>query len=97
MFVETSSLVILEAMQFGLPIIASATGAIPELLLDGEDALLFPPRNKEVLVEKLDYLFSDATVMNRLGKTAKKNFLKKYTLDKYRDSLQGIFNEVLDG
>ena len=40
---ESFGLVALEAMQHGLPVVASNWRAIPEIVRDGETGLLFPP------------------------------------------------------
>lgn len=96
-FVETSSLVVLEAMQFGLPIVASATGAISEMLIDNNEALLFLPKDKECIVQKLQYLIDNEKKRTILGNNAREEFLNKYTIDKYRNNLQEIFNQVLNG
>lgn len=42
---EGMPMVLLEAMAYGVPLVTSAVGAIPELLKDGANALIVPPRS----------------------------------------------------
>ena len=51
---------LLEGMACGTPIVASAVGGVPEMLLDGRDALLVPAGNVDALAAALDRLLSDA-------------------------------------
>ena len=50
---EGMSHVILEAMAHGLPVIASDAGGNPEIVHDGENGLLVPPRDEGALVAAL--------------------------------------------
>ncbi len=53
---EASPLVIGEAFAAGLPIVASRIGALPELIRDGVDGLLFPPGDASALSDVLQSL-----------------------------------------
>jgi glycosyltransferase involved in cell wall biosynthesis len=55
---ETQSVVLLEALSSGLPVVAPATGGIPEVIT-AECGLLFQPGNLEDLVNKLHALLTD--------------------------------------
>jgi glycosyltransferase involved in cell wall biosynthesis len=70
---EALGLVILEAMSAGLPVVASNLGGIPEVVKDGENGLLFEPRNWKDLSEKTTLLLNDDEMRERLGKNAKRS------------------------
>jgi glycosyltransferase involved in cell wall biosynthesis len=64
---EGFGLVLLEAMSAGLPIVATAVGAIPEVVADGETALLAPPDSPEAFAAAVAGLVADPVLARRLG------------------------------
>lgn len=65
---EAISLSILEALQFGLPIIASNVGGIPEAVHNEENGFLVEPCNYKELAQKIKQLISDKNLRIKLGK-----------------------------
>ncbi len=63
---ETFSLVIREALQAGLPVIAARRGALPEVIEDGRNGLLFEPENAEDLRRCLRRLLDEPGLLDRL-------------------------------
>lgn len=61
----------LEAMACGCAVIASAVGGIPEIITNGVDGLLVPPRSPEALSEAILRLLSDPDLRRRLGERAR--------------------------
>lgn len=68
--IEVQSIVMMEAMSSGLPIIAPNHGALPELVHDGENGLLFENGNEADLANKIIKLLKDADLRHRLGQKA---------------------------
>jgi glycosyltransferase involved in cell wall biosynthesis len=64
---EGLPLVVLEAMAQGKPVVASAVGGTPELVVDGETGLLVPPGDEEALADALDTLMRDPDRARRMG------------------------------
>src|SRR3989338_2139080 len=69
----------LEAMSFGVPVVASNASCIPEIL--GDAALYFNPENAEDIATKIHMLYTNITLQNQLRE---KGFaqMKKYSWDK---------------
>ena len=63
---ETFSLVIREALQAGLPVIAARRGALPEAIEDGRNGLLFEPENAEDLRRCVRRLLDEPGLLDRL-------------------------------
>jgi glycosyltransferase involved in cell wall biosynthesis len=60
-----------EAMAHARPVVASAVGGLPDLVVDGETGLLVPPRDPKALRAALDRLLADAALRRRLGLAAR--------------------------
>lgn len=63
---EGFGLVFLEAMASGLPVVASRSGGIPDVVHDGENGLLVTPGDADELAQKLNRVLSDAALANQL-------------------------------
>lgn len=70
--------VVLEAMLFGKPVVASDVGGTREVVKDNENGLLFPAKSPELLAEKLKYLLGNNQFRNELGKRAEVYVLEKH-------------------
>jgi len=57
----------LEAMAAGVPVIATSVGGVPELIQDGTNGCLVPPRDVDALVSRLRVLLCDPALRNRIG------------------------------
>ena len=78
---ECFPLVLLEAMQAGMPCISTNEGAIPDLL-DGT-GLVVPPQNPQKLADSIQRLISDKDLYNQLSQESFDRFKTHYTLDKF--------------
>lgn len=74
---ENFPTVILEAMSYGLCVIASRRGGIPELVKDKINGLLFNPGDATDFNRKLDYLKQNPSEIRRMGKNARK-FVQRF-------------------
>jgi alpha-maltose-1-phosphate synthase len=76
---EPFGIVILEAMLFGLPCVATRTGAIPEMIQEGETGYLVPPEDVDTLTARLLTLLGDRSLSRSLGDSAAKRAERLFT------------------
>ena len=62
---------VLEAMSYGLPVVASRVGGIPELVKDGESGLLVDPGDVDALTMAIERLSVDTALRVRMGARAR--------------------------
>lgn len=81
LFTEPFGLVSIEAMSFEKPVIASRIGGIPEIVEDNNTGMLYEPQNYKELANKLDIIYGDKKLRQRLGKNGRKKVERKYNWD----------------
>lgn len=89
---EAFPLVILEAMEFKLPIVASDVGGVTAEVQDRVNGLICEPGNTDAFVESISKLLDDSELRKRMGKMGYKKFKESFTLNsfenRFADSLQ---------
>lgn len=91
---EGMPLAILEAMSAGLPVIASNVGGIPEEI-DAACGILVENNVEEI--STAIKLLSDQNKQKQMGESAKKRFEENFTLQKFLERTEKVYNEVLSG
>lgn len=87
--------VIVEAMAARLPIVATAAGAVLEILEDGRTGLLVPPGNAAALAQALHRLMSDPDLGQRLATAARQEVETRFTVQQYVAGVQAVYEELL--
>jgi glycosyltransferase involved in cell wall biosynthesis len=60
----------IEALAMGTPVVATAVGGVPEIVRDGENGLLVPPRDPQALAEAIERVIGDKPLRDRLAVAA---------------------------
>jgi len=80
---ETMGLVLLEAMQAGLPVVATRRGSIPEIIADGVNGLLVEEQEAGDLAAKILQLADAPALRARMGAANRQRFASYYTHEHY--------------
>jgi colanic acid/amylovoran biosynthesis glycosyltransferase len=94
---EALPIVLMEALAVGLPVVSTAVGGIPELIIDGVTGYLVPPGDLHALAKKLHYLAEHQELWPSLGKQGRELIEEKHNLASLNKRLIEIYNNVLHG
>lgn len=75
---ETFGLVLIEAMAMGKPVVATSAGGVPEIVENGRDGLLIPPRDENALAEAIILLLKDSSLRKSLSTHARRDALTRF-------------------
>lgn len=92
---ECFPLVVLEAMQFGLPIIASNIGAIPEIIEHGVDGFLFHPEDLSGFVRAISELNDQKDKLKKMGLAARNKYMEHYTDAHLEKNIRDLYDNYL--
>jgi glycosyltransferase involved in cell wall biosynthesis len=87
---EVLGFTVVEAMALSKPVIGSAIGAIPEMVIDQYTGLLFEPGNAEQLAEKIKLLYENEDQIVQMGKNAQLHINQLINNDKHYQGLQRL-------
>ena len=93
-FGEGFGLAALEAMASGLPIIATDTGPLPEVVADGVAGLLVAPGVSEEMAGAIKRLASDRSLRDKLGAGGRERAETSFSLSRMVDQTMQVYAEV---
>ncbi len=86
---------LVEAFACGLPVIASRLGALPEIIQEGRNGLLFDPGSAEDLARKIEWADNHPLEMAEMGRNARETYENKYTAKQNYRQLVQIYHEAI--
>jgi glycosyltransferase involved in cell wall biosynthesis len=93
-YAEEMAMAILEAMAFGLCIIATPVGAHPEVLEHGVSGLFVAPGDVPRLAAALSDCIRDPALRRRLGEGARAAYSQRFNIDDYPDRLAEVYASI---
>jgi glycosyltransferase involved in cell wall biosynthesis len=88
-------LVLLEAMQFSLPIISTSIGGIPDLVKHSETGLILEETDPKSLASQIMFFIKNQEKAKQFGSKGRKNFIENYTIEVFENRFVNILNRIL--
>ena len=93
---EGLGVVLIEAMELGLPIVASNVGGIPDVVIDGESGILVPEKDPDALADAFKRLAADPSLTERLLAGARKRISECFTWGGIIERQIAVYNKVIN-
>ena len=91
---ETTSLATLEAMSCDLPVVVTPVGHLKEYILNNNNGMFFPFKDNYALSRKIEDLYNDEKLREKLGKNARKTITERYSWDKTVKDIKEILENM---
>lgn len=85
----------IEAMACGAPLINSDSGAIREIAIDEESALIYPKEDVGALVQRMTRVLDDPDLRHRLALAGIRRVQEEFTIDAVLDKTERVLREVV--
>ena len=92
---ENFPLVILEACQYGVAVIASRLGVMEDIVKEGQTGLLFPPGDSDALAESVRWAWDHPGKMLAMGNAARREYEQKYAAERNYKILMEIYLKAI--
>jgi len=88
--------VVVEGLATCLPVVASNTGGIPEIIQSEEDGILLPPRNPKALAQALIYLCRNPGIRIQMGSKGPE-IAKRFDVHSHAEQFENTYRAIFSG
>ena len=92
---EPFGMALVEAMAFGLPVIATAVAGPTDIIEDGRTGVLVAPGDADALAAAIERVLSDRDLAARLAHAGQRHVLETYTVERLIDRTAAAFDLAL--
>jgi glycosyltransferase involved in cell wall biosynthesis len=93
--IESFGLSVLEAMYYRLPSVVSDIGGLPELIVNGKTGFVVNVEKNEEMVNKVNILLNNRDLRLKIGESAHKVYLDKFSYESWRNNMLSILETIL--
>ena len=86
----------LEAMRFGLPVVAFDAGGIREWLTNGHNGFLVPWMDRAAFAARVEELLGDKALARQMGERGRQLVAEQYDFSKYISGLENLFVRAVE-
>ncbi len=87
--------VLLEAFSYAKPSVATAVGGVPEVVDNGVNGILVPPRRPDLLAKAIETFLAEPRILRKMGEAGYKKVKSDFTFELQTQKLEKIYHQVL--
>lgn len=88
--------VIIEAMATARPVVATASGGVPEIVEEGRTGLLVPPGQAEPLADAIVRVLMNEATARAMGEAGRRRALERFDVRRVAQQVQEVYEAILD-
>ena len=92
---ETFGLVAVEAMEYEIPVVASAEGGIQDIIDNGNSGYTIDKNNPSSLASAIELLIKAPELRNSMGKAGRRQFEEKFTEEVFEKKMRECLEKAI--
>lgn len=92
---ETFGLVLLEAMEYGLPCISTDEGGVATVIDNEKTGYIVKKKQPQILAERIEFLMEHPNICETMGIAGRKKLEKEFTLEQFEYRMKNILSEII--
>ncbi|MBR0753294.1 glycosyltransferase family 4 protein [Bradyrhizobium jicamae] len=93
-FVESLPMAVIEAFAYGIAVVATPVGAVPEVVTHERNGLLVPVGDAAALADALNRLIENGALRRRLGDAGRRDHAERYEINSYTRRLASVWRKA---
>lgn len=91
---EAVGIVLIEAQVLGVPVVATNVGGIPEIVIDGMNGILIPPRDPQALAQAVVKLLKDEALRRKMGDAGREWVRDRFSVESMIEKLEKLYKDL---
>ncbi len=92
---EGMPIAMLEALSYGLPVVATRVGAVPEMITEGHSGLLVPPHRPDLLAQAMQRIASNTACRRAMSYAARALARDRFSTTRLRRDLLSLYQGIM--
>lgn len=92
---EGTPMALLEAMAFGIPVVASSVGGVPHVINSGENGLLVSPAKIDEIVNAIIVLINNKELCNTFLDAGKHTITEKFNIKDWVEKIESLYLDII--
>lgn len=85
----------IEAMASGVPVVGTRVGGLPDIITDGENGYLVPPKDPEALAEAILRILQNSELASRMGQTGQTMARERFAIQRLISDTENLYSRLL--